>query len=257
MTARAERLSGPRLLVTGAAQGIGRAVAERCVSEGARVAVVDLDGDAAVRIAATIGAELGLGADVSDAAAVETAVAAAADRLGGLDAAVNNAGIPMPGAAHELDESDWDRVLAVNLKGVYLVSRAAWPHLSSAGDGAIVNSGSIAGMWGTEGQAGYAAAKAGTIMLTKCMALDGAPDGIRVNCVSPGFVRTPMLESYLEAQADPGAVEIAISGRHPLGRLGDPRDLAGAFVYLLSADARWVTGCNLVVDGGLTAGIWG
>jgi NAD(P)-dependent dehydrogenase (short-subunit alcohol dehydrogenase family) len=112
-------------------------------------------------------------------------------------------------------------------------------------------------MWGTEGQAAYAAAKAATIMLTKCMALDGARDAIRVNCVSPGFVRTPMLERFLADQDDPAAVDSAVSARHPLGRLGKPLDIAEAFVYLLSNEARWVTGANLVVDGGLTAGIWG
>jgi NAD(P)-dependent dehydrogenase (short-subunit alcohol dehydrogenase family) len=148
-------------------------------------------------------------------------------------------------------------VLAVDLKSVYPMSRAAWPHLIAAGGGAIVSTGSIAGMWGTEGQAGYAAAKAGTIMLTKCLALDGAREGIRANCVSPGFVRTPMLEAYLAAQADPEHAESAIGARVPLGRLGRPVDLADAFVYLASDEASWVTGTNLVVDGGLTAGIWG
>jgi NAD(P)-dependent dehydrogenase (short-subunit alcohol dehydrogenase family) len=112
-------------------------------------------------------------------------------------------------------------------------------------------------MWGTEGQAGYAAAKAGAIMLTRCMALDGARDGIRVNCVSPGFTRTPLLEGYLDGQPDPAAAQAAISARHPIGRLGEPHDIAEAFVYLLSDDARWVTATNLVVDGGLTSGIWG
>jgi NAD(P)-dependent dehydrogenase (short-subunit alcohol dehydrogenase family) len=112
-------------------------------------------------------------------------------------------------------------------------------------------------MWGTEGQAGYAAAKAGAIMLTRCMALDGAREGIRVNCVSPGFTRTPLLERYLDDQPDPAAAHAAVSARHPLGRLGEPLDIAQAFVYLLSAEAAWVTGSNLVVDGGLTAGIWG
>lgn len=176
--------------------------------------------------------------------------------LGGLDGVVNNAGIPMVGRVDELAEADWDRVLAVNLKAVYMVSRAAWPHLRGAERGVIANTGSVAGMWGSEAQAGYAAAKAATIMLTKCMALDGARDGIRVNCVSPGFVRTPMLERFLADQSDPATAEAAVSARHPLGRLGVPVEIADAFVYLLSDESRWVTGTNLVVDGGLTAGIW-
>jgi NAD(P)-dependent dehydrogenase (short-subunit alcohol dehydrogenase family) len=250
------RLQGARVLVTGAASGIGHKVAERCVQEGAIVAVLDLEPSAAERAGAAVGAELALAADVTDNTAVEAAVARTAGALGGLDGIVNNAGIPMVGRVDELAEADWDRVLAVNLKAVYLVSRAAWPHLRAADGGAIVSTGSVAGMWGSEAQAGYAAAKAATIMLTKCMALDGARDRIRVNCVSPGFVRTPMLERFLADQSDPAGVETAMSARHPLGRLGAPGDIADAFVYLLSQESQWVTGTNLVVDGGLTAGIW-
>jgi NAD(P)-dependent dehydrogenase (short-subunit alcohol dehydrogenase family) len=257
MSQRDGRLEGLRVLVTGAASGIGRSIVERCVREGARVVLVDLDADAAERTRAAVGGELALAADVSERSAVDAAVAGAVAALGGLDGVVNNAGIPMVGRVEELAESDWDRVLAVNLKGAYLVSRAAWPHLRAAGGGAIANTGSIAGMWATEGQPSYAAAKAATIMLTKCMALDGARDGIRVNCVSPGFIRTPMFERFIVDQADPTAVEAALSARHPLGRLGEPLDIADAFVYLLSDEARWVTATNLVVDGGVTAGIWG
>ena len=251
------RLAGSRIAVTGAATGIGRAVAQRCVEEGARVAILDIDAPAGTAAARDVGAELALAIDVTDGAAVRSAIAGMVDSLGGLDGVVNNAGIPMVGAAHELAEDDWDRVLAVNLKSIYLVSSAAWPHLRAAGGGSIASTASTAGMWGTEGQAGYAAAKAGAIMLTRCMALDGARDGIRVNCVSPGFTRTPLLERYLEGQPDPAAARDATSARHPLGRLGEPLDLAQAFVYLLSDEAAWVTGSNLVVDGGLTAGIWG
>jgi NAD(P)-dependent dehydrogenase (short-subunit alcohol dehydrogenase family) len=251
------RLAGRRVLVTGAASGIGRAIVERYVGEGARVALVDLEREAAEHARVAAGAELAVAADVTDGSAVNAAVAAAVEALGGLDGVVNNAGIPMVGRVEDLAEADWDRVLAVNLKAAYLVSRAAWPHLRAAGGGAIANTASVAGMWATEGQPGYAAAKSATIMLSRCMALDGARDGIRVNAVSPGFIRTPMLERFLADQVDPAAVEAAISSRHPLGRLGEPADIAEAFVYLLSDESRWVTGSNLVVDGGLTSGIWG
>ena len=257
MSGAAGRLAGARVLVTGAASGIGRSIAARCAQEGARVALLDLDGGAAQAACAAAGGAAWLAADVTDADAVAAAVEEARDALGGLDGIVNNAGIPMVGRVDELAEADWDRVLAVDLKAVYLVSRAVWPLLVAGGGGSIANTGSIAGMWATEAQPAYAAAKAATIMLTKCMALDGARDGIRVNCVSPGFVRTPMLERFLADQDDPAALDAAISVRHPLGRLGEPLDIAEAFVYLLSAEARWVTGTNLVVDGGLTAGIWG
>jgi NAD(P)-dependent dehydrogenase (short-subunit alcohol dehydrogenase family) len=259
MTAGAgARLGGRKILITGAARGIGSAVAERCVAEGALVAVLDLDADEIQAVAAELGAKLGIGADVTVAAAVERAVADAVAALGGLDGLVNNAGIPMTGTVAELDEDDWDRVFAVNAKAVYLVSRAAWPHLLASNGGVIVNTGSIAGMWATENQPAYAAAKGATIMLTKCMALDGARDAIRVNSVSPGFIETPMLSRFIAGQPDPQAAREALANRAPLGGLGTPLDIADAFVYLLSTEARWVTGTNLVVDGGLTtSGIWG
>jgi NAD(P)-dependent dehydrogenase (short-subunit alcohol dehydrogenase family) len=251
------RLAGRHAVITGASAGIGTEIARRFAAEGARVALLDVDAAALE----DLGAELGpacagtRAVDVADAAAVGAAVEWAADALGRIDTVVNNAGIPMVGAVHELEEADWDRVLEVDLKSIYLVSRAAWPHLRDAGGGTIANTASVAGIWGTPGQAGYAAAKAGAIMLTKCMALDGAKDGIRVNCVCPGFTATPMLERYLAGQDDPAAARAFAAGLHPLGRLGEPRDLADAFVYLVSDEARWVTGTALTVDGGLTAGI--
>lgn len=122
--------------------------------------------------------------------------------------------------------------------------------------GSITSTASVVGLWGSRGQAAYCAAKAAVVMLTKCLALDGAAVGVRANCVCPGFVETPMLERWLEAQPDPTAVRAAVTGQHPLGRLGAPRDVADAFVYLAGDEAAWVTGAALVVDGGLTSGIW-
>ena len=179
------------------------------------------------------------------------------ERFGGVDVVVNNAGVTIVGAAHELDEDDWDRELAANLKSIYLVSKAVWPHLLARGGGAILNTASIAGMWAIPADAAYCASKAGAIMLTKCMALDGARAGIRVNCVCPGFVETPMIQGYFADQPDPEASRAFAVGIHPLGRLGAPQDIADAFVYLASDEAAWVTGTALVVDGGLTSGIWG
>ena len=212
------RLQGKRTLVTGAGRGIGRSVAERCVAEGARVVLVDLDAGESERVAAELGAEAGLAADVTDSAAVDAAVA--------------------------------ETGLGFSTEDDYL---AGW--LREAGGGVIANTGSIAGMWGTNGQAAYAAAKAGVIMLTKCMALDGAPEGIRVNAVSPGFIVTPMFEDFIASQ--PEGTETLLAARTPIGRLGKPLDIADACVYLLSDEAAWVTGTNLVVDGGVTSGIWG
>jgi NAD(P)-dependent dehydrogenase (short-subunit alcohol dehydrogenase family) len=217
------RLQGKTCFVTGAGSGIGRATALRFAQEGGKVAAC-ID-------------------DVADA-------------FGSLDVVVNNAGVTIVGAAHEMDESDWDRELATNLKSVYLVSKSAWPRLVER-RGAIVNTASIAGLWAIPADAAYCASKAGVVMLTKCMALDGAKDGVRVNCVCPGYTETPMIEGYFADQPDPGEARTFATRLHPLGRLGAPRDIADAMVYLASDEAAWVTGTALVVDGGLTSGIWG
>jgi len=236
-------LAGKRALVTGGASGIGAAIVERFREQGAKVVIGDIDGgDVAL--------------DVRSAASVESTVTEAAGRLGGLDAVICNAGRPVVGAVHELPEAAWDDGMATNLKGVYLTARAAWPHLVES-RGSITSTASVVGLWGSQGQPAYCAAKAAVVMLTKCLALDGAADGVRANCVCPGFVETPMLERFLDAQPDPVAARSAATGLHPLGRLGAPRDVADAFVYLASDEARWVTGTALVVDGGLTSGIWG
>lgn len=194
--------------------------------------------------------------DVTDAGAVEAALVQAEAELGGLDVVVNNAGITIVGSVEDLSNDQWDRELEINLKSVYLVSRAAWPRLRERGGGCILSTASIAGLRAIPDDAAYCASKAAVIMLTKCMALDGARDGIRVNCVCPGFVQTPMIDGYFADQPDPDAARAFATGLHPLGRLGEPIDIAEGFVYLASDQARWVTGSAMVVDGGLTSGIW-
>jgi NAD(P)-dependent dehydrogenase (short-subunit alcohol dehydrogenase family) len=199
---------------------------------------------------------LGLELDVTSAESIQLGIDAVVGRFGGLDVVVNNAGVTIVGAAHELEETDWDRELAANLKSIYLVSKAVWPLLVERGGGVIVSTASIAGLWAIPSDAAYCASKAGVIMLTKCMALDGAEAGIRVNCVCPGFTETPMIEGYFRDQPDPEEARRFATSIHPLGRLGAPRDIADAFVYLASDEAAWITGTALVVDGGLTSGIW-
>lgn len=241
--AAGHRLDGKRALVTGGGSGIGAEIARRFRDEGALVVVADLEGG-------------DVACDVRSAASVQAAVGEAGERLGGLDTLVLNAGRPIVGALHEVSEAEWDDGIATNLSSIRHCVRFAWPLLERAG-GTITITASVVGLWGSQGQAVYCATKAGAVMLARCLALDGAKAGIRANCVCPGFTRTPMLERFLDEQDDPAAARAHATGLHPLGRLGRPRDVADAFVYLASDEASWVTGAALTVDGGLTAGIWG
>jgi NAD(P)-dependent dehydrogenase (short-subunit alcohol dehydrogenase family) len=251
------RLEGKVALVTGGGSGIGRGAALRFAEQGARVAVGDIDAEAATRVAAEIGQDArAVRMDVTSSHSVSDGLDAVVAAFGGLDVLVNNAGRTTAGAVYELSEDEWDAVLDVNLKSVFLVSKCAWPLLQARGGGAIINTASIAGLWGLPRIAAYGASKGGVILLTKCMALDGASDGIRVNCICPGDVDTPMLQTYFSLQPDPVATRAFFTNMHPLGRLGEPRDIADAMLYLASDEARWVTGSVLVVDGGLTVGIW-
>ena len=253
------RLAGKRALVTGGASGIGAATAERFAAEGAAVAIADLNSAGADERASAIrdrgGRALGIAADVGDEESVAAMMERAWEALGGVDILVNNAAIPTIGTVETLAADEWDRVIDLDLSSIYRVSRAAWPRFVEAGGGTILNTASAAGIIGMPGQHGYSAAKAGVVMLTKCMALDGAAHGIRANCVCPGFVATPMVLTYFEAQDDPVASRVAVDAAHPLGRIGQPDEIAGAFLYLASDEARWVTGTALVIDGGLTAGL--
>ena len=249
------RLEGKKAVVTGAAAGIGRETARRFAEEGAQVVVSDIDAAQAEVAAAEIDGGRAIAADVTDQGQVDALIAQAIAAMGGLDILVNNAGIPMLGTVETLAEGDWDRELDVNLKSIYRTGRAVWPHFKDQGHGVILNTASIAGLTGSAGQASYGAAKAGVINLTRCMAIDGAHIPIRVNCICPGFIETPMLLDYLAGQDDPPAARAQVDAMHPLGGIGRPSDIAGGFVYLASDDAAWITGTALIIDGGLTAGI--
>lgn len=234
------QLAGQRALVTGGASGIGQSVAHRFSEEGAQVVVGDLAGGDVVL-------------DVRSPESVEAGVREAVKQMGGLTTVVCNAGRPVLGSVDEVDLDEWNDGLATNLTGVYLTVKAAWPHLVEDG-GTVLATASTLGVMATGGQAAYCAAKAGVVMLTKCLALDGAQHGIRANCVCPGMVQTPMFDGILDQQPDPAGSRAAATSYTPMGRLGTPRDIADAFVYLASEEARWVTGVALTVDGGLIAG---
>ncbi len=234
-------------LVTGGGSGIGRATSRRMAEEGARVAVVDLDEAAAKAVADEIGG-IGFGVDVGDSAALRQVVDQASAELGGLSILYNNAGTSTFNKLHEMDPDEWARVLRVNLNGVFNGFQAAIPHLLTGGGGSIVSTASISGVRPAAGEGPYAASKAAVAALTASAALEYAP-AIRVNAVSPGMIRTAMTEPMFEFL--PSQVERFETGT-PVGRIGEPEDVADVVVFLCSNLARFITGQNLVVDGGLT-----
>ncbi len=253
------RLAGKSALITGAASGIGRETAQRFAEEGAAVVCVDLDGAGAARVAHAIGGKggtaLSVPADLTDADEVQGMADEALSARGAIDILVNNAGVSILGGVAELTEADWQREIDTNLASVYRVSKALWPHFVAAGGGAILSTASIAGATAVTQGAAYVASKAGLIMLTRCMALDGADSGIRANCICPGWVDTPLFDGFLAQQPEPEIARERAARRTPLGRIGTPRDIADGFVYLASDEASWITGTALVIDGSLTAGL--
>ena len=240
-------LDGQRAIVTGGGSGIGRGTCRRMVEEGARVAVVDIDRESAEAVAADIGG-VAFGVDVGEPDAVQTTVDAAAAALGGLLIIYNNAGTSAFNRMHELDPAEWERVLRVNLTGVWAGIRAAVPHIRAAGGGSIVSTASISGTRPAAGEGPYSASKAAVAALTASAALEYGP-AIRVNAVSPGMIRTTMTAPWFQYMPD--QEERFVKGT-PVGRVGEPEDVADVVVFLCSDLARFVTGQNIVVDGGLT-----
>jgi NAD(P)-dependent dehydrogenase (short-subunit alcohol dehydrogenase family) len=252
------RFGGKVAIVTGAGMGIGAAVASALAAVGAAVAVVDRNAAAAEQVSAKIaaagGRAIAVTGSVSDAADAERAVQAAAEAFGGVDLLVNNAGVVIYGEVPQYREQDWDTVLDTNLKGQFLMSKYAIPRMRERGGGAIVNMASVQAVASQREVASYAASKGGVVSLTKSLALDHARDKIRVNCVLPGSVRTPMLRHA--AELAPGDPEQTIEtwGRiHPRGTVIEPEEIAAVVLFLLSTDASAMTGSAVVADAGLTA----
>ncbi|MGZ4128239.1 MAG: SDR family NAD(P)-dependent oxidoreductase [Actinomycetota bacterium] len=239
-------LDGHRAFITGAGSGIGRATASLMAAEGARVAVADIDGDAADTVAKEVDG-LSFGVDVTDADALDAAVKAAAEHFGGLSIMYNNAGGGLLAPMHEYSVEQWEKIIRLNLSGVFNGFRSAAPIILESGGGSIVSTASISGTRPAAGEAPYAAAKAGVAALTATAALEYAPT-IRVNAVSPGAIVTGLTAPLWQV---PGEEARAIE-HTPLKRLGQPEDIAKVVVFLCSDLASFVTGQNIVIDGGMT-----
>jgi NAD(P)-dependent dehydrogenase (short-subunit alcohol dehydrogenase family) len=240
-------LTGKRAVVTGGGSGIGRAACRRFADEGAEVAVLDIDGDGAEATAKEIDG-VALTVDVTDAEALREAVDTAVRRLGGLSILVNNAGGSTMSALADWDPDEWDRIVRLNLTGVFNGMRAGVPHLLAGGEGAVVNTASISGTRPSAGETPYSAAKAAVVALTSSAALEYGPV-IRVNAVAPGMIRTNLTRPLLEIVPD---ADEHYGRMTPAARVGEPEDVADVMVFLCSDLARFVTGQTIVVDGGMT-----
>jgi NAD(P)-dependent dehydrogenase (short-subunit alcohol dehydrogenase family) len=255
---QAMRLQDKVAVVTGGGSGIGRAISTRFAEEGAKVAVVDLDGETAAATSWEIdrthrSAGMAVRCDVTSEAEVAQAFAAVTARWGRVDILVNCAGV---GTTHDVVDTsllEWEAVFAANVRGTFLTCRAAIPLMRAERRGVIINMSSVAALVGLPQRAAYCAAKGAVAALTRAMAVDHVADGIRVNALAPGTIATPWVERLVAAADDPAATRRALIERQPMNRLGSPEEVAAAAVYLASDEAAFVTGTILTIDGGITA----
>lgn len=238
------RLEGRVAVVTGGAQSIGAAIADRLAAAGATVVVGDLQASETHEC---------LPLDVADESSVEACVGTVAANHGRLDILVNNAGIMFETPLPEQDRAGWDQMLAINLTGPMLMSKHAAPHLAANGVGSIVNIGSLEGDAANPHHAAYAATKAGVHGLTRATAVDLGPSGVRCNALAPGWIDTPLNANYVDSHPDRDAVITELAKLHPIGRVGAPTDVADAAVWLASDESRFVTGQVITIDGGRTS----
>jgi NAD(P)-dependent dehydrogenase (short-subunit alcohol dehydrogenase family) len=249
-----ERLGGKRAIVTGAGAGIGEAIAIRLSSEGAQVALADLDEQAAKRVAGKAEGETFVrGTDVTRAEEVEALVQSVVEEWGGLDVMVNNAGIGVAGTTPETSEGDWERLMAVNLKGTFLGMKYAIPAMRDSGGGSVVNISSVAALVGIPDRAAYSATKGGVLALTRAAAIDHVGEGVRVNCIAPGTVDTPWIGRITAGYDDPEEARAGMEARQPHGRFVTPEEIAAMAAYLASDESASCIGACMVVDGGVTA----
>ncbi len=249
-----QRLEGKRAIVTGAGSGIGRSIALRLASEGARVVLADVDEAAAENVATEIkGATLVQKTDVTSAAEMEALVERVVSEWGGLDVMVNNAGLGIAATAPDTSEEDYDRVMDVCVRGTFLGMKYAIPAIRESGGGSLVNMSSIAALVGLKDRAIYCAAKGAILSMTRAAAIDHVEEGVRVNCIAPGTVDTPWVARITAGYDDPEEARRIMQARQPHGRLVTPDEIAAMAAYLASDEAGSVIGACMVVDGGMTA----
>ena len=251
----AHRLEGRRALLVGAATGIGRAAASRLSHEGARVAIADVNAEEGLRATRGIEDQGGKAwffpVDVRAEGDVTAMVRAAVGALGGLDIVVNSAGVLEVGSIETFSSAAWTRILDVNLTGQFFVLKHAVPHLKEQGGGSIINIASAAGLKSGPGETAYAASKGGIIAFSRTLAMELAPDNIRVNALCPGFIDTPFNDPATEYAGGPAAVDEFVRTFIPLGRQGEPEEIAGVIAFLASDDSSFLTGQAVLVDGGM------
>ena len=246
------RLSGKVAIITGGGSGIGKAIAAVFVREGAKAVIAGRDSKKLEAAAAEIGGDcLAVSANVSKTSDVQRLVDAALGKFKRINILVNNAAVLQPGTAESLSEEDFDQTFAINVKGLWLMSRAVLPHMraSNGGGGSIVNIASVLSMVGARNRVAYAASKGAVMAMTKAMALDHAAENIRVNCICPGIVETEMVARF---STDENARKQRVA-MHPMGRFGQPEEIASAAVFLASDESGWTTGSVLTIDGGYSA----
>lgn len=255
MLVRVLELANKVAIVTGGSSGIGRAISLLFAREGAKVMIADINSaeDSLATIRNAGGQAEFIKTDVSDSSQVRRLVSETLRMLGTVDVVCNNAGIELLKLLTETGEDEWDRVIDINLKGPFLVSKYVLPHMMSKKDGVIVNIASQLGVVGAERFSAYCASKGGLILLTKAMALECAKYGVRVNCVCPGAIETPMLDREVNLEKRPDEARIRFVSKHPVGRLGSPEEVANAVLFLASDKASFITGEALLVDGAYVA----